>query len=226
MCTRFPYWDISYLVAVIFTLGSALWVINAFFVFLPVVAPGVGFRGMASVGGGITAFLGATTFEVGSVLLLIEAVNTDNAACFGWALEQAWEKEVGDGGVLTRLERAPCGHHHALGRRWRARGRRTWAKDGRSKESGSSSPEAAPRAAWQWFPSLHDLRTHYLFELGFLASAAQLIGATIFWISGFTALPGVYEDLSRAAKNGVYWAPQVVGGTFFIISGYVNYFPH
>ena len=32
MLTYYPYWDISWLVAVIFTLGSAIWCINAFFV--------------------------------------------------------------------------------------------------------------------------------------------------------------------------------------------------
>jgi hypothetical protein len=47
----------------------------------------------------------------------------------------------------------------------------------------------------------------------------QLIGATIFWISGFTALPPIYNALSMPVMNGVYWVPQVVGGTGFIVSG-------
>ena len=42
----------------------------------------------------------------------------------------------------------------------------------------------------------------------------------MFWISGFTALPAIYDRLTTpAAVNGAYWAPQVIGGTGFIISG-------
>ena len=39
-----------------------------------------------------------------------------------------------------------------------------------------------------WWPNLHDLKTHYLRELGFLASFAQLCGATVFWVSMFWSL--------------------------------------
>lgn len=47
-----------------------------------------------------------------------------------------------------------------------------------------------------------------------------MLGATIFWIAGFTALPPIYNRLtSTAAQNGAYWLPQVIGGTGFIISG-------
>jgi len=47
-----------------------------------------------------------------------------------------------------------------------------------------------------------------------------MLGATVFWISGFTALPVIYNRLTTpAALNGAYWAPQVIGGTGFIISG-------
>ena len=43
MFTVFPYWDISWWVGFIFTIGSAVWVINAFFVWLPVVDPSTEF---------------------------------------------------------------------------------------------------------------------------------------------------------------------------------------
>jgi len=40
------------------------------------------------------------------------------------------------------------------------------------------------------------------------------------WISGFTALPPIYNRLTTvAAQNGAYWLPQVIGGTGFIVSG-------
>lgn len=71
-----------------------------------------------------------------------------------------------------------------------------------------------------WFPSVHELTSHYLREIGFLACLAQFCGATIFWISGLTALPGINNKMSQAWLDGIYWAPQILGGTGFILSGY------
>lgn len=90
MARHYPYWDISWLVATIFTLGSAVWVINAFFAYLPLAQPSTLFGNEVLVGGGVSAFIGATIFEIGSVLLMIEAVNENKAGCFGmYTSEQA-----------------------------------------------------------------------------------------------------------------------------------------
>ena len=83
MTMQYPYWDVSWLVATTFTLGSVVWVINAFFAYLPLAQPSTSFTDEVLVGGGITAFVGATIFEIGSVLLMIEAVNENRAGCFG-----------------------------------------------------------------------------------------------------------------------------------------------
>ena len=113
MATRYPIWDVSYLVATIFTLGSVVWVVNAFFVWLPLVRPATEFKNEILYGGGISAFIGATIFEVGSVLLMIEAVNENRSGCFGWALEQVLEGEKGGKRVRFRPNRDGCAHHHA-----------------------------------------------------------------------------------------------------------------
>lgn len=107
MFSEYPYWDVSYLVATIFTLGSMVWCINAFFVWLPLQDPSTEFDGEITDAGGITAFIGATIFEIGSVFLMIEAVNENRADCFGWALEEALEERG-----LMRLTRGDCVHHH------------------------------------------------------------------------------------------------------------------
>ncbi|CAG8977027.1 hypothetical protein HYALB_00008885 [Hymenoscyphus albidus] len=52
MFTSYPYWDISYLVTVIFTLGSVVWCINAFFVYLPLQIPSSEFGGEIANAGG------------------------------------------------------------------------------------------------------------------------------------------------------------------------------
>lgn len=113
MVTQYPYWDISYLVAIIFTLGSVVWVINAFFAWLPLVRPSTEFHNEFLYGGGITAFIGATIFEIGSVLLMFEAVNENRAGCFGWALEKVLEGDGRRGERLRiRADKDGCSHHH------------------------------------------------------------------------------------------------------------------
>lgn len=81
-----------------------------------------------------------------------------------------------------------------------------------------SHPNSKDARAWTWFPTWHELHSHYFHEIGFLACLFQMMGASVFWISGFTALPGIYENLSQPALYGAYWAVQVIGGSGFIIS--------
>ena len=84
---------------------------NAFFVWLPFVDPSTEFPNEIASGGGITAFIGATIFEIGSVLLMVEAVNENRAGCFGWAIERVLEGE-GAGKWRFRPDKKGCGHHH------------------------------------------------------------------------------------------------------------------
>ena len=114
MVTQYPYWDVSYLVATIFTLGSCVWVINAFFAYLPLAQPSTEFNDEVLYGGGITAFIGATIFEIGSILLMFEAVNENRTGCFGWALEGLIEGKEGREGAIIRVrpDKEQCSHHH------------------------------------------------------------------------------------------------------------------
>jgi hypothetical protein len=216
MFTKFPVWDVSYDVATIFTLGSVVWVINAFFVFLPLVQPSTEFGTEILYGGGITAFVGATIFEIGSVLLMFEAVNENRTGCFGWAIERViseFTHEKGGATLQLRPSASACVHHH--------RNKRNLVGKGASNTmtSAASTSGSQRRKSWVWFPSYADLRNHYFHELGFIASLAQLFGATIFWISGFTALPGIFDHMSPGLTDGIYWTPQVIGGSGFIVSG-------
>ncbi|KAH7356575.1 integral membrane protein [Rhexocercosporidium sp. MPI-PUGE-AT-0058] len=218
MLTFFPYWDVSYLVALIFTIGSIDWCVNAFFVWLPLQVPSSEFPGEIANAGGISAFVGATIFEIGSVLLMIEAVNENRAECFGWALEEVLEERG-----LRRLRPNGCVHHHGNKKNLVGKGK---AVDGKPALDIEMAPKDEPNSksarTWTWWPTWYELKTHYFKEVGFLACLSQMVGATIFWISGFTALPPIYSRLtSTAAQNGAYWLPQVLGGTGFIISGFL-----
>ena len=80
---RIEYWNISWWVAFVyfpyisfpliklFTLGSAVWVLNGFFSFLP----SLNVTSQNNVVLGWTAFAGGTIFEIGSYLMVLEALN-------------------------------------------------------------------------------------------------------------------------------------------------------
>ncbi|KAK8172236.1 LOW QUALITY PROTEIN: hypothetical protein BKA80DRAFT_287979 [Phyllosticta citrichinensis] len=193
-------WDISYLVALIFTAGSVIWVINGFFVLLPLIMPSSEFHNEILSG-------------VGSILLMLEAVNENRTGCFGWALstvldQHALDAEKSIHTVQLTPKRSTCEHHHANSRNLDQHGAST-----------NSEPENEKH--WCWFPSCTQLRTHYAYELGFWACLIQLVAATIFWIAGFAALPGEYNHMSDGVIDGVYWTPQVVGGLGFVASGFL-----
>jgi hypothetical protein len=165
MFTRFPYWDISYLVAIIFTIGSVLWCINAFFVWLPLKVPSSEFEGEIANAGGITAFIGATIFEIGSVFLMLEAVNEKQEGCFGWAVENVLEEKG-----LVRVRKGECMHHHGN------RGNLVGKAKGAGGVADTKIPERQSNRNWTWLPTWHELRTHYFREVGFLACLSQMIG--------------------------------------------------
>jgi len=224
MFTQYPYWDISYLVAILFTIGSVVWCMNGFFAFLPLARPDSEFPTEILYAGGITAFIGATIFEMGSVLLMFEAVNENRSGCFGWALDQALE----GGRMRLRPDKDRCSHHHANKKNFVGKGDvKSSAPTDPSADVTEANPTHSPSngdRAWQWFPSVHELKTHYLRDIGFLACLAQLFGASVFWISGFTALPGIINVMSQGLLDGIFWTPQIVGGSGFILSGSVNRF--
>ncbi|CAN8106486.1 unnamed protein product [Discula destructiva] len=217
MLLRYPIYDISYDVATIFTLGSVVWVINGFFVLLPLTNPSSTFPSESAWGGGVSAVVGATIFEVGSIFLMIEAVNENRVECFGWALERALSVE--EPGLLRR-EEGGCRHHH-VEKRALVTSNGKGVAEGEGSDDEKMGPVARKGRTWTWWPSWYEMRTHYLRDIGFLACLAQWIGATVFWISGFTGLPQILDVLTVPATNGIYWLPQVVGGSGFIISSFL-----
>jgi len=134
---------------------------------------------------------------VAPAMMLTPELDADETGteCFGWAVEEALE-----GPHLRPIPEA-CRHHH--------RSQTGWLRRDDMKDSGKR---------WSWWPTWSEFSSHYFREIGFLASLAQTIGATVFWISGFTALAPINSVLSVPVANVIYWLPQVVGGAGFIVS--------
>lgn len=80
----FDYFDISWWVAIIFTVGSIFWCVNAilFFCYFTNVSPA--FTNTESA----TAFLGGLTFLVGGYLGWVESLNPTREVEFGWEIDE------------------------------------------------------------------------------------------------------------------------------------------
>jgi hypothetical protein len=187
--------------------GSAIFIACGFFYWLPVAYPSTTFPGEDTVAGGVTAFVGATLFQIGAIMLVIEACNENQTGCFGWALTQALthdsEGEGSSDGASKAKATTECEHHHVRGLHKRS-------------AVELQHPDAGRR--WEWWPTWHELTTHYFHEIGFLASFILAVGATIFYVSGILALPGVYNHLPVGVLYGIYWMTYLVGGILFVVS--------
>ncbi|KAL9073644.1 MAG: hypothetical protein Q9157_004674 [Trypethelium eluteriae] len=210
MFTVMAWWDVSWWIAVLFTWGSAIFVVCGFFYWLPLAAPNTEFPNESSIAGGVTAFLGATLFTIGGVLLIVEASNENQTGCFGWALEHAFShtnesdsEAISPNKDAPRLRPAECSHHHGQGVH-------------RSDVLHLQHPSAGRN--WEWWPTWHELKTHYFHEIGWWASSIMAVGAVIFYVSGIMALPGIYNKISTPVLDGTYWLAYLVGGILFVIS--------
>ena len=77
MFTVYPYKDMTWIVAVLFAVGSLDFTINAFFGLLPLVAPSTTFDTEATVAVPATITIGATMFVTGGFLAVFDAFNAD-----------------------------------------------------------------------------------------------------------------------------------------------------
>jgi hypothetical protein len=209
MFTRFPYWDVSWLVAVTFTLGSLIWVINGFFVVLSITEPHSKFPFQISHAGGWSAFVGATVFFGASLLMMVEVLSANPTGCFGWEVDQT----SNNGDTKTEARPSECEHHHQ-GNRENIVGDGT-EEDG-SVEQGSYPPSKG--SSQQWLPSWHDLKNYYLYETSFIACSIQMTASTLFWVSKFLAIPQISAQASNSVLIGGYYVPTVIGGCGFIVS--------
>ncbi|KAJ3498378.1 hypothetical protein NLG97_g1169 [Lecanicillium saksenae] len=200
---------------------------------LPIAYPETTFPHEEDVAGGILSFVGATLFQIGAFLLMLESWNDRAETKFGGAMEtffaerfsfrrgalrgaEAKEKESSDGETASSTQPSS-----RLGDEESANPENGGGAVARTEQQafgasrvGNTNPFG--EREWQWLPSWHDVKTHYIYEIGFLASATMSLGATIFYLCGILALPGIH--LSVQAKWGAYYLPYLVGGILFALA--------
>lgn len=223
MFSVYPYTSLSWAVAVVFTIGSVVWIVSSFFTFHPTDNPGGAFPGEDYYGAGVSACAGSAIFLVGSILLVHEVyirvkdfqvetlltktqvVNENREGCWGWALVR---EKSGESSRFRIVPDKDESNHEDRGETW---------KDSKDKAPG------AVRTKWAWWPSWHDFRRHYSHEIRFWASMIQVTASVVFFWSGVTSLPGIQDQLkSKDLLFELYWTPKLVGCSGFVISGILS----
>lgn len=222
--TKLPYWDVSWCVATVYTVGSMVWVANGFTGVLPYLDK-YSSEELKSANTW-TAFAGASIFMLGSYLLFLEAINANRGGCFGWAIEQT----IKGGRLQAEVHPGDCAHHYHEQHEHPQADEENSTKD-TSNTSAHGAIQAsrsedtvtceAPPPAWLWWPSWRDLRTHFLYQIGFIACAIQLVSGAFFFLTKFTTLPGITEYIPQTVLDITNWAPQVIGCCGFIAAAWL-----
>ena len=198
MATRFPYWDISYLTAIVFLVGSLLWLLDGALTYQSdynLIPPSI----VTNIP--VVAFFGTNVFLVTNILQMIECINDRQKPCFGW---QSGASEQSDPEKGPQLQPGDCYHHHAN-------------RDSQTRHDSFGS--FTEKHTWRWFPSYSELLFHYSRDLGFLACLNQLTSTVIFFLGAIMRLPGIYTRLSSTQEYITVWTPKGLGCLGFIVSG-------
>ena len=251
MFTTFPYWDMSFWSGWSYSVGSALFVIDGFWSWLPLIAPSTDFPGNSKYGVPLGFFFGALFYQLGAVMAYLEAINDGSFA--GSAMKRlllGHDKEAQE--ILDKKLGAFFGHlkpgHHAKegedGKLEKGEiqvdpeaGWRSMQKRERKQSTYPGMRRGAPRRGgldlgepeegetveyleWRWWPTWHRLRTHHIYEIGYLSCAIQLLGVTLYGVTSIVILPGILDSLSEWQENVAYWIPQIVASLCFLIASF------
>jgi hypothetical protein len=225
MVTVVAWWDVSWWVGVVFSLGSLCSITTGTLQWLPVAYPNMTFAADPTVVSGAISFIRGMLFLLGGMLLVVEAVNANQGDCFGWALKESLnsddenvqltspdEEKATEHPSGFQPDRRNCTHIHNRDRMkhliMRTKSFRVEAR-----------PQSGPEQAWKWWPTWEDVRIHYRREIGFNANLILFVGTAIYWVTNLLTLPGVYENLPQGVLYGLYYPSFLLGAIcFFVVS--------
>lgn len=242
------YWDMAFWSGCSYTLGSALFVATGVLSWLPLeygddaLTPSA-----AKYGGPLTFFFGTLLYQVGAVAAYLEAVNDGSfhGSAMRRILEgqedeskKLLDEKIHDFFRRLSPHRPHQGHNERAIDDMLVDPEAGWnTKELRQLRPGSGYPQGnapTPRRGvvdlggeegkssmyetWRWWPTWRALRSHHIYEMGWLACTIQLFGVTLYGVTGVVDLPGVLSSLQDWQKLGAFWVPQVVAALCFLIA--------
>ncbi|KAF7190923.1 hypothetical protein HII31_08082 [Pseudocercospora fuligena] len=244
MISTFPYWDMAFWSGWSYTIGSALFICDGVLAWYPVAHGEDSMSETAKTyAGPLSFFFGAIFYQIGAVAPYLEAVN--DGSFHGSAMRRLLDGHDDDNKKLLDEKIHDFFSHLNPAHRHREEGYTAtvdpeagWkTKEARHLRPGSIYPDGklpAPRRgavdmggeegdtsiymSWRWWPTWHALRTHHVYEIGYLACAIQLFGVTLYGVTAIVVLPGILDSLEWWQELGAYWYPQVVAAACFLIA--------
>ena len=230
MITVVAWWDVSWWVGVVFTVGSICSITSGVLQWLQVAYPDTRFAADPSTVSGAISFFRGMLFLLAGMLLVVEAVNANQSDCFGWALKESLnsdnenieltspdEEKATENPSGFQPDRRNCTHIHNPDRmKHRIMHTKTFKVEAR--------PQSGPDQAWKWWPTWQDVRVHYRREIGFNANLILFIGTAIYWVTNLLTLPGVYKNLPQGVLYGLYYPSFLLGAICFLVASILYLF--
>jgi hypothetical protein len=234
MGTRFPVRDMSWMVGISFTIGSAVFVANGFFLLLPLIDPSTDFGAETPYLTPASSILGTIIFLGGSWAAVLEALNLKRGMSVtdGIEVEMTASTEIANN--VAKVDAGPPLPDH----------RPVHSQSNSSSPSSNhpTQPEPTPSdsdsdsdditksndphpslallgsPSFVFLPTTHQLRLMHLHDLYFAASVIQLLGAIIFAIATMTSIPGVIDFSNFILVSLTNYLPASLGGLLFLVS--------
>lgn len=249
MFSTFPYWDMAFWSGWSYSIGSVLFVIDGAWAWTPLVWPSSEFAGESEYGVGLLFFIGALFYQVGAVMAYLEAVNDGSFAGVAMKRLLEGHDEDKKKLLDEKLHMffghiIPHHHHNDEEEHEEGEGKEIdpeagWKTRDRADRPGSVYPEGKKPATrrggvdmgpaeegdfheyltWQWWPTWKAFKEYHIKQIGYVACTIQLLGATLYGITGVVALPGVLSSLAAWQELGAYWVPQVIASCCFLTAG-------
>ncbi|CZR62899.1 uncharacterized protein PAC_12796 [Phialocephala subalpina] len=233
MCTKFPVRDMSYLVGVSFTIGSAVFVVNGFFLLLPLIAPSTNFSTETPYATPASSVIGTLIFLVGSWVAVLEALNLDRGEPIvteGIPLESSTEsifKKGDEESIQIKIRDHSTDSSSSQASETSIKkptpqfqSSNTLSSNIQSNIPVSPAPQPAMLGSptFIYFPSTYQLTNTYLRSIIFHASVIQLIGAIIFAFATITSIPNVVDLTNTTLLHYLNLLPATLGGVLFLVA--------
>lgn len=229
MFTRFPWRDMSWMVGVTFAIGSAFFIVNGFFLLLPLTNPSTNFdselywTGATSLVGGVIFILGgfagileALNLNRGGQVTVIEGIVVDgDTSDMEMKSDEEAQRQINKAVApfrdstmdfpLRQTRTLPSNNSPISS-----------AANNNSNATTATLPALYGSSAFIFWPNTPQLRTIYFRDLCFIAAIIQSIGTFIFMIAIITAFPGVIDLTNVTLFYTANLLPATLGGVLFI----------
>lgn len=220
--------DVNYLVAVVFTIGCGVLVVNACLSFVPFISTQVKLPISILYLEGILSVMTCGLFLTGSVFHFLEVVNANRGGCFGWKLKQSSYSESTESIVekgahihttpdeqfdYPQMSQAnPCGRLRAPTLPSNVEVTVEEKFDNMTINDEYTTTE---KATWRFFPTVYELQTYYLHEIGFVATMIFLSCSVLYFSTSIASLATILStgEIARWIRY-----PQLVAAMGFALA--------